>query len=122
MATMPTRIDQALFDAAKAAGELHSRSAAQQLDHWARIGRELESSPAVSQEAITRVLAGRASYDALGDRAQAVVRAAWDEQIAERIDGLDFADRMRAAGRPWPEADADGNVVVRDAGPSSSSA
>jgi uncharacterized protein HemY len=122
MATIPTRIDQALFDAAKAAGELHSRSAAQQLDHWARIGRELESSPAVSYQAIARVLAGQASYDALGDRAQAVVRASWDEQIAARIDGLDLTDRLQAAGRPWPEADADGRVVMRDAGPSRSGA
>lgn len=122
MATMPTRIDQALFDAAKAVGELHSRSAAQQLDHWARIGRELESSPSVSHEAISRVLAGQASYDELGDRAQAVVRASWDEQIAARIDGLDLADRLQDAGRPWPEADADGHVVVRDAGLPGSSA
>jgi hypothetical protein len=118
MATMPTRVDQALFDAAKAAGALQSRSAAQQLDHWARIGRELESAPAVTHEAIARVLAGQASYDALGDREQAVVRVSWDQQIAERIDGLDFEDRLRAGGRPWAEADADGNVVVRDAGTS----
>jgi hypothetical protein len=122
MATMPTRIDQALFDAAKAVGELHSRSATQQLDHWARIGRELESSPAVSHEAISRVLAGQASYDELGDRAQAVVRASWDEQVAARIDGLDLTDRLKDAGRPWPEADADGRVVVRDAGASGSGA
>src|SRR4051794_116606 len=101
---MPTRIDQALFDAARAAGELHSRSAAQQLDHWARIGRELESSPAVTHDAISRVLAGQAPYDALDDRAQAMVRAAWDEQIAQRAAGLDLTDRLRAAGRPWPEA------------------
>jgi hypothetical protein len=118
VATIPTRIDQALFDAAKAAGELQSRSAAQQLDHWARIGRELESSPAVTHDAIARVLAGQAPYDALGDREQAIVRVAWDQQITERIGGLDFEDRLRTAGRPWPEADADGNVVMRDAGPS----
>lgn len=122
MATMPTRVDGALFDAAKAAGELHSRSAAQQLAHWARIGRELESSPAVTHEAISRVLAGQAPYDELGDRAQAVVRVSWDEQVAERAAGLDLTERLRAAGRPWPEADADGDVVVRDAGPQPSGA
>ena len=35
MKTMPTRIDGDLFEAAKVAGEAQSRSAAQQLDHWA---------------------------------------------------------------------------------------
>jgi hypothetical protein len=118
VATIPTRIDQALFDAAKAAGELQSRSAAQQLDHWARIGRELESSPAVTHDSIARVLAGQAPYDALGDREQAIVRVAWDQQLTERIGGLDFEDRLRTGGRPWAEADADGNVIMHDAGPS----
>jgi hypothetical protein len=116
MATMPTRIDQGLFEAAKAAGELHSRSAAQQLDHWARVGRELEASPAVTHDEIARVLAGQASYDALSDRAQAFVRASWNEQVAERIDRLDLTDQLRATGQPWVEADADGKVVVREPG------
>lgn len=116
MATMPTRIDQTLFEAAKAAGELHSRSAAQQLDHWARVGRELEASPAVTHDEIARVLAGQASYDTLTDRAQAFVRVSWNQQMAERIDSLDFADELHATGQPWVEADADGTVVVREPG------
>lgn len=117
MATMPTRIDGDLFEAAKAAGQVHSRSAAQQLDHWARIGRELEAAPAVTHDLIERVLTGRASYDDADDRAQAVIRAAWDEQIADRIASLDLTGELEAAGVPWAEADDDGNVVER--GPAS---
>lgn len=110
---MPTRVNQELFEAAKAAGQVHSRSAAQQLDHWARIGRELEASPAVTHDQVARVLAGDASYDALGDRAQAIVRAAWDQSLPDRLAGLNFEDRLNAAGEPWAEADAEGNVVMR---------
>jgi hypothetical protein len=117
MATMPTRIDQALFEAAKAAGELHSRSAAQQLDHWARVGRELEASPVVTHDEIARVLAGQASYDTLTDRAQAVVRVTWGQQMAESIRNLDLEGQLRATGQPWVEADADGTVVMREPGP-----
>jgi hypothetical protein len=117
MATMPTRIDGDLFEAAKAAGQVHSRSAAQQLDHWARIGRELEASPAVTHDTIERVLTGRIAYDDVDDRSQAVVRAAWDEQIAKRISGLDFTERLDSTGAPWAEADDDGNVVVRGGRP-----
>jgi len=116
MSSMPTRIDGDLFDAAKRAGQVNSRSAAQQLDHWARIGRELEASPAVTHDAIERVLAGQVSYDAVDDRTQAVVRAAWDEELAARIAGLDLTEDLRAAGRPWAEAGDDGAVVVRDPG------
>lgn len=116
MATMPTRIDGDLFEAAKAAGRVHSRSAAQQLDHWARIGRELEASPAVTHDAIERVLTGRAAYDEVDERTQAVVRAAWDEEIAARTAGLDFTERLQASGLSWAEADDDGEVVVRGPG------
>lgn len=114
MATMPTRIDQELFDAAKAEGELHSRSAAQQLHHWARVGRELERSSAVTHGDIARVLAGEMSYDDLkDDKAQAIVRAEWDARMAERLKSLNFEKEFREAGQWWVEADADGNTIIR---------
>src|SRR5690242_10983868 len=116
MATVPTRVDWALFDAAKTVGETQSRSAAQQLDHWARIGRALEASPATTHEAIARVLAGQEPYDALGHVEQAVVRVVWEEQIADRAAALDLEEHLRAEGRPWAEADVDGNLVMRDPG------
>jgi len=115
MATMPTRIQRDLFEAAKHAGEVQSRSAAQQIDHWARIGRELETSPGVTHDQVARVLAGTASYDALDETAQAVVRARWDEDVAERTAALDLAAELTAAGDSWVEADAEGNLVARGA-------
>ncbi len=115
MATMPTRIDSDLFDAARSAGEASSRSATQQLNHWASIGRALEASGTLKQRDIERVLAGDGSYDALAEREQAVVRAAWDERITEDIAGLNFEQEFTAAGQSWSEADDDGRVVVRNA-------
>lgn len=116
MSTIPTRVDQGLFEAARASGALYSRSAAQQLAHWARLGRELEGSPSVTQDAIARVLAGQALYDDLPDPAQAVVRVEWDDRVATTLAGLDFTKGLRAAGEPWAEADEGGNLVMRDAG------
>lgn len=110
---MPTRVDGDLYDAAKSIGAAASRSAAQQINHWVRIGRELEASPGTSARDIQRVLAGEASYDGLGDRGQAIVRASWDEQIAERLASLDLADEFTQAGRPWSEANDQGDVVHR---------
>lgn len=45
------------------AGTAPTRSAAQQVNHWARIGREPETSKSVSQHDVAQVLSGRASYD-----------------------------------------------------------
>ncbi len=115
MATMPTRIDSELFDAARSAGEASSRSAAQQLNHWASIGRALEASGTLKQRDIERVLAGDGSYDALAEREQAVVRATWDERIADGIVDLDFVQELTAAGESWSEADDDGRGVIRNA-------
>jgi hypothetical protein len=42
--SVPTRIDEDLFAAAREAAARNSRSAAKQINHWARLGRELEAS------------------------------------------------------------------------------
>lgn len=113
MSTKPVRVDSDLFESAQSAGAANSRSAAQQFSHWARIGRALESSGAVSTRDIERVLAGEASYDVLGDREQAVVRAEWDERIATELANLNLAQEFDAAGESWSEADAAGRVVAK---------
>jgi hypothetical protein len=120
MAT-PTRIETDLYDAAKAVGTVMSRSAAQQINHWARIGRELEASPSINHRDIARVLAGRSSYDALNGHEQALVRAEWAEGITEARKGLDLATEFEAAGiTGWVEADEDGNTVVHQPAPATS--
>ena len=113
MASTPTRIDDELFEHAKLIGSLMSRSAAQQIAHWARIGREIESTEGVSTRAITEVLAQRSSYDALTDEEQAIVRAEWAERIEERRAALDMPKELAAQGRSWVELGDDGEVVER---------
>ena len=113
MSSTPTRIDDELFEHAKLVGSLMSRSAAQQIAHWANIGRELESAGGVSVRAITDVLAQRSSYDALTDEEQAIVRAEWAERIEERRAALDMAGEFEIEGRSWVELDDDGQVAQR---------
>jgi hypothetical protein len=43
MSSNSIRVSERLFEQAKAAGEVWSRSAAQQVEHWARIGQQVES-------------------------------------------------------------------------------
>ena len=106
----PTRIDHDVYAAARDAGAVMSRSTAQQLSHWARLGRELEAGGLAVADA-TKVLAGNASYDDIAGPAQAIVRTAWVERIDDAIAELDLAAEFTATGQGWAEADADGNLV-----------
>ncbi|WP_127782957.1 hypothetical protein [Rhodococcus sp. X156] len=113
--TTPTRFDAALFESAQAAGARAHRSAAQQLAHWARLGRELEASAGISQRDIGRVLAGQLSYDEVGDREQAAVRTGWREGVEADLATLDLRARFAEQGRTrWSEADEHGNAVVHE--------
>ncbi|WP_082079695.1 TA system antitoxin ParD family protein [Williamsia herbipolensis] len=111
--TSSLRIDDDLYASAKLVGEVASRSAAQQVAHWALIGRELEASGHIGVRDVDAVLTGRADYDSLSVREQAVVRAAWSERIGSRIDELDLEARFTAEGRPFVELDEQGDVVER---------
>jgi ParD-like antitoxin of type II bacterial toxin-antitoxin system len=112
--TSPARIEDDLYASAKLAGDALSRSASQQIAHWARIGREIQASASISHREIVDVLAGRVSYDGLDLKEQAVVRAEWAERMAVYREQLDLTERFRAEGRTWVELDDDGRVVERD--------
>lgn len=109
----PTRIDDDLFDAAQRTAHLQSRSAAQQVNHWARVGRALEAARGVSHRRITDVLAGARHYDDLSDEEQAVVRAEWAERTQATISDLNLAAEFTTEGRSYVELDATGAVVRR---------
>jgi hypothetical protein len=115
--TSPMRVDDDLYASAKIVGEVMSRSASQQITHWARIGRELEASEHVSARRIAEVLSGATAYDDLGPEDQAVVRVEWSERLEERRRALDLAAEFTAAGRSWVELDDDGRVVERSSKP-----
>lgn len=112
--TSPTRIDDDLYASAKIVGPLMSRSAAQQIAHWARIGREIEASDSVSHRVVADVLAARRDYDSLSAQEQAVVRAEWAERMDARRADLDLAREFADAGRSYAELDESGNVVRRE--------
>ena len=110
----PTRLDGDLYEYARAVAPAMSRSAAQQITHWARIGRELEASDSISQRSIADVLAGARRYDELNAHEQAAVRAEWAEHMAARRESLNLTGRFEAEGRPYATLDDDGNVVIRN--------
>lgn len=116
-ATAPVRIDRELDASAREAARMMSRSVAEQVSHWARLGRELERSPTVSLAAVQAVLTGQQSYDRLNAPEQAVVRTAWDEQLADKLNALDLAAAFRAEGHSYAELDEHGRLRIVTQGP-----
>lgn len=108
-ATVPTRFDAELFEQARSVGKAAHRSAAQQLAHWARLGREVESATDLSARDLTQLATAR--YDDLSPAAQAIARVEMREEADLAVAGLDM--RARLAGRArTSSADAEGNVSV----------
>jgi hypothetical protein len=111
-AAAPIRLDRELAAAARDAAQTMSRSVAEQVSHWARLGRELERSPHVSVAQVQAVLRGDARYDGLGAPAQAVVRTHWDESLAATLATLNLADAFVAEGHRYAELGEDGQILV----------
>ena len=113
----PIRIDDGIYASAKAAAPAMDRSAAQQVSHWARIGREMERSREIPHSDIAAVLNGDSHYDDLDDpRAQAIVRAVWAEEMKQWRESLDLEAEFVAKGLPYAELDENGDVVVHEPG------
>lgn len=109
----PVRLDAEITEAARVAASRMSRSVAQQVSHWARIGRELERARDVSPDDIRRVLEGQGEYDALPAKEQAIVRAVWSGRVDQLRTSLRL-DRVYAeSGYRYAEIDERGEVVTR---------
>ncbi|MCE4267684.1 ParD-like family protein [Rhodococcus globerulus] len=106
-----TRFSSELVDAAAAEGEREHRSARQQLEHWARVGREVSNQRRVARRRVEAALAGRQPLRALsaeeGTVFNAEIAATLEESLAT---GNHVADRA-AQGRATVVLDEQGRVV-----------
>ena len=107
----PVRVDEEIHACAAAVAPAMSRSTAQQISHWARIGKEFELAPDVSLRDIEQVLACDSSYDDLTSREQAIVRAEWAERTEQRRRTLDLVAEFESAGMSYVEQDDEGTII-----------
>ena len=50
------RLSKRIISAAREAGQIHTRSIAAQVEHWAKLGRAIENAPRVEKALIDRLL------------------------------------------------------------------
>jgi crotonobetainyl-CoA:carnitine CoA-transferase CaiB-like acyl-CoA transferase len=109
MSTIPTRIDRDLFDEAKRVGQTMNRSATQQVDHWARLGKVVEQN-ATGRE-VQGFLAGTLSYDDVSTAARPALRERLQAELAQRLQSLNLAEEFERRGVAYSDLDSNGNVV-----------
>jgi len=96
-----TRFSSELVDAAAAEGQREHRSARQQLEHWARVGREVSNQRQVARQRVEAALGGRIPLSVLSAEESAVFNAEIAATLEESIaTGNHVADRaFRGAQR-----------------------
>ncbi|MFT6896463.1 MAG: hypothetical protein ACJA13_000865 [Paraglaciecola sp.] len=64
MASASIRLDNSLVEKAKVFGQAQSRSAAKQIEHWAKIGKIMEDNPELSYQFVQQSLIAKAEKEA----------------------------------------------------------
>lgn len=106
-----TRFAADLLDSAAAEGARRSRSAKQQLDHWARVGRAVSTQHTASRRRVEAALDGTLAMNELTVEEAVVVNAEIDAAIQERVRGTHYGRRLAAEGVTTVALDDAGNLV-----------
>jgi len=106
-----TRIAADLMDSAAAEGARQSRSAKQQLDHWARVGRAVTSQHSVARRKVEAALTGDVSVRELTAEEGVVFNAEISAAIQEGLAGTDYGAVLAARGITTVALDDDGEIV-----------
>lgn len=93
-----TRVAADLMDSASVEGARQSRSAKQQLDHWARVGRAVSSHQTASRRRVEAAMGGDLDLDELSPEEGVVFNAEISAAIQESLADTDYGDLLSARG------------------------
>ena len=110
-AGQPTRIAPDVYAAAQQAAVRESRSAAEQVNHWARLGQSLALQQSASRRRVEAVLAGTLPMSALRPDERDVVNAELDAAITARTQATPLGRTATAAGVTTVALDDEGRLV-----------
>jgi ParD-like antitoxin of type II bacterial toxin-antitoxin system len=106
-----TRIAADLFESAAVEGARQSRSAKQQLDHWARVGRAVSSQHSAPRSRVEAALRGELAMADLTVEEGVVVNAEISAAIDETLARTHFGEVLAARGVTTVALNADGEIV-----------
>lgn len=106
-----TRFAADLVDSAAAEGARQSRSAKQQLDHWARVGRAVSSQHTAPRRRVEAALAGRLATSELSVEEGVVFNAEIAAAIEESLARTHYGDALTAQGITTVALNQHGDMV-----------
>ena len=106
-----TRFAADLLDAAAAEGARQSRSAKQQLDHWARVGRAVSSGQTAARRRVEAALAGELELAALSEEEGVVFNAEISASIEEQLSAGDYGRVLAGRGVTTVALNDKGEIV-----------
>jgi hypothetical protein len=107
----PTRVAADLMDAAAVEGKRQSRSAKQQLDHWARVGRAVSAQTSAARRRVEAALAGELDERELSEEVRVVFNAELDASISEAARIIRFGEVVAARGVTTVALDEQGRLT-----------
>jgi len=107
----PTRVAADVAAAATSIAVLEHRTMAEQINHWARIGMQIERSGTLEARRILAVVAGHEQFSTLGAEERAAAHALIDADMAERVARDRFGPAARAAGQTTVSLDDNGTLI-----------
>ena len=110
-AGQPTRIAPDVYAAAQLAARRESRSAAQQIDHWVRVGQGLSLHQSASRRRVEAVLAGSLPMSALRPDEREIVNAELDAAVAVKAQATPLGAAVAADGVTTVALDDEGRLV-----------
>ncbi len=106
-----TRFAADLVDSAAAEGARQSRSAKQQLDHWARVGRAVSATHTASRRRVEAALAGQLATSELTVEEGVVFNAEISAAIEESLARTHYGDVLAAQGITTVALNEAGDIV-----------
>jgi hypothetical protein len=106
-----TRVAADLMDSAAAEGARQSRSAKQQLDHWARVGRAVSSQHSAARRRVEAALAGDLELGELSPEEGVVFNAEISAAIDESLATTDYGRELASRGITTVALDESGQIV-----------
>jgi hypothetical protein len=106
-----TRTATDLYNSAVAEGARQRRSAKQQLDHWARVGRAVSSRHTAARQKVEAALAGELAVTKLSEQEGVVFNAEISAAIQEDLADADYGRVLAGRGITTVALDEKGEIV-----------
>ncbi len=111
-----TRVAADLMHSAAVEGARHNRSAKQQLDHWARVGRAVSSRHTAARRRVEAALAGELELRELSAEEGAVFNAEIAVAVEENLAGSNYGATLAERGVTTVTLDENDDIVEHHPG------